>query len=799
MVVKNNGPDASKNVVANLSNLKSLNLEILNISSNSFNKTNYKWNIGSLDKGKNISLVLTTIVNTSNKTINVKSIVGSDTFELNKANNYDNDSLKVNPLCDLVLDINVSDSPVNKEDIVDWTIVVRNDGPDNANNVYVDLSDLESLNLEILNVSDDSFDKDSNKWFIGSLYKNNAIDLIIATKVNASNKTIVVDAIVDSDTFELNKANNYDNETLNINPLCDLVVALDLSNSTINKEDIVNWTISVRNDGPDASSNVILDLSDLEDLGLIILNVSDDSFDDESNKWFIGDLAPGETVDLIVTSQANISNVSLPVEAMVDSDTFELNKANNYDNETLNINPLCDLIIEITVSNHSVNKGDVVEWTIVVYNNGPDDAEDVMVSLDDLKALSLILLNVTYGSIQNDISYDGSKLFEKNSSSSFDDSSLYSLADNNLDENDGNMDNSVTNQLLSASSILSGVGSDGDYSAKLLSNSNSLSSSNSLRLSSYLSDENPSDDSSLSNSLDSDLSENNDFLNSDLSDDLSQNSDFINFDSSNLSTNLDQSSPNTFNNETNEWYVGDLAKDKNIVLKLSTEVNKSNDNITVPANVNTSTYEIEKSNNHDEDQLEVLPICDLEITIVPDKDSIYKDDTVNWIITLTNNGPNDAKDVNGFIDIPNALKFLAYDLDKGSLENISDASNLRLKWDVGDLATDETIMLFLSTKALKDGVYLNNVSVNSSTFDSNESNNYDDALVEVLPLEDDPIGNETLNKSKVIKKLDKKENDIHHLAKKQNVIPMKRTGNSFVIVVLIIFALFSLNYRKIKF
>ena len=823
VTVKNDGPDKAENIVANLSHLESLDLIILDVSSDKFNPDSYEWIIGDLDKNGNVTLVISTRVNTSNETVDVKSSVISDTFELNYDNNHDNDSLKVNPLCDLILDINVSDSPINKDDIVEWTITVKNDGPDNAENVIVNLTDLESLDLMILNLSDDSFDKDSNIWFIGDLSKDESVDLIITTKANGSNETIVVDAIVDSDTFELNRDNNHDKDSLEINPLCDLIVDLDLSNSTINKDDVVDLTITVKNDGPDTASNVVLDLTDLEDLGLIVLNVSDDGYDDGSDKWFIGDLAPGETVDLVVRSQANVSNVSLPIEAIVSSDTFELNGDNNQDNETLSINPLCDLVIEITVSNGTANKGDIVEWTVIVYNNGPDDASDVVVSLDDLRALGLILLNVTYGSIQYNLSYDGSRIIEKTSfdgsglvdKDSFDGSGLVdkdSYDGSGLVDNEDNeeKDNSASN-LLSASSKLSGVGSDVD-SPNLIGNSNVLKSSS-------LNDENPSEVSSVSGTSDASLSNGQNSENG-LSDDSAYgqgSKNGLSDDSSKVqSANSNQASQNTFNNETNKWYIGDLAKDKGIVLKLSTEVNKSNDNITVPANVDTSTYEIVKSNNYDDDQLEVLPICDLEITIVPDKDTIYRDDVVNWIVTLTNHGPDNATDVSGFIDIPDGLEFLAYDLDKGTLDNISDGSSLRLKWDVGDLALNETVILYLSTKDLEDGVYLTNASANSSTLDSNESNNYDDALVEAIPLDDDSKENNTIDKSNdVVDKSDKKDKDNHVPAKKQNdsprnktgnslanhqgSLPMKKTGNSLAVLVLVIFALFSLNYRKLRF
>ena len=743
ITVRNDGPDGAENLVAYLSDLESLGLDIINVSSDDFNLDTYEWVIGDLDNNENATLRISTKVNTNDAFIDIISIVDSDTFELNKDNNYDNDSLAVNPICDLVLDIAVSSPSANIGDIVDWTITVRNDGPDGAENLVATLSDLESLGLDIINVSSDDFNPESYQWIIGDLDNGDSVNLVISTKVNASNKTIDVDSLVDSQTFELDKDNNYDNDSLYVNPLCELSVEIKVSNDTINKDDIVNWSITINNDGPDHAQNVSLDLTDLEPLGLIIKDISNETFVD-GDKWFVGDLAPGESVDLIITTQANVSNESLPIDAVVDSDTFELNKDNNLDSDILNINPLCDLLIDISVSNSSVNKGDIVEWTITVTNDGPNDASDVIVSLDNLRELGLIVLNVTLPATSEEDSANPSSSSENDSvnllSSSEDDSA----------------------NLLSA---------NGDDSANLLS----------------------ADDDESTNLLSS-----------------SEEDSLSGFEEDSLvESEENNSSENAFNNETNQWHIGDLAKNSQIVLKLATEVNKSNENITVPANVDTSTYELNKSNNYDEDQLETLPLCDLDISIVPDSETVYKDDLVNWIVTLTNRGPDNASDVNAYLNIPEGFEILGFDLDKGTLENDSDDSSIKLNWNIGDLAKNETIMLILSTKALKEGVAMANVSVNSSTLDSDESNNYDYAAVNVIPIDENPVlDNTTVNKSNKTnnandkinnkhKSDDKKDNGVS--SKKSKAIPMKKTGNPLVILVLTIFALFSLNYRKLNF
>ena len=118
-------------------------------------------------------------------------------------------------------------------------------------------------------------------------------------------------------------------------------------------------------------------MSDLESLGLVVVGSSDDSFDEDACEWFIDDLDAGESVSLTITTQINKSNDNISIVGEAETSTMESDYENNIDNESLAINPLCDVRIDIEVSNSTINNGDVVDWIVVVSNDGPDSASDV--------------------------------------------------------------------------------------------------------------------------------------------------------------------------------------------------------------------------------------------------------------------------------------------------------------------------------------------------------------------------------------------------------------------------------------
>ena len=203
-------------------------------------------------------------------------------------------------------------------------------------------------------------------------------------------------------------------------------------------------------------------------------------------------------------------------------------------------------------------------------------------------------------------------------------------------------------------------------------------------------------------------------------------------------------SNSSFNETTFKWEIPSLLLGDEVSLVVSTKVNSSNKEISLKTNVSAETYDPIESNNFDSDSVNVLPLCDLAITIIPDNNPVNIGDTVNWIINITNIGPDNASDVNVFNKLPDGLEYIVHESSKGEVENkVNDLGNIvDLIWKVGDLGKNESAYLVISSKTLEEGRILNDVIVNSSTLDINQSNNYDEANIDVLPLKE-PDDNKT--------------------------------------------------------
>ena len=154
-------------------------------------------------------------------------------------------------------------------------------------------------------------------------------------------------------------------------PVADLAIVKEVSNKTPNFGDIITWTLKVTNNGPNDATGVYV--TDKLPAGLIYVD-SDGNYDVNTHTWTIGDLAVGNTVVLNIRTIVNISNTTILNVATVNSTTYDPNETNNKDNNTTKSNPIADLSVVKLVSDKTTINGNIITWTIIVKNNGPDTA-----------------------------------------------------------------------------------------------------------------------------------------------------------------------------------------------------------------------------------------------------------------------------------------------------------------------------------------------------------------------------------------------------------------------------------------
>ena len=285
------------------------------------------WTIGDLAYGETATLVIVALVDISNASILNVATVNSSTFDPDKSNNVANNTTKSNPRADLSVVKVVSKSNPNYGDVISWTIVVYNHGPDAARDVYVVDKLPAGLIYQNHKTETGIFNPSTGLWTIGELETGASVSLVINTLVNLTNTAIVNVAIVNSSTPDPYKHNNKANDTAKINPAADL----SLYKAVVRIEgNHVTWEIVVTNLGPDTAVNArVIDVLP-KGLEFVSYYASRGGFDSTKGLWTIGDIQNGEKVTLLIETIAVDAGVIIN-EARVESDTYDPDLTNNYD------------------------------------------------------------------------------------------------------------------------------------------------------------------------------------------------------------------------------------------------------------------------------------------------------------------------------------------------------------------------------------------------------------------------------------------------------------------------------------
>ncbi|MBQ9025353.1 MAG: DUF11 domain-containing protein [Methanobrevibacter sp.] len=204
----------------------------------------------------------------------------------------------------LEFDQNYTPSTLNKDQVFEVFLNVKNTGSDTLHNLTILYRMPEHLDLIIW---PDEYINNST-WYVDTLYPSENKTLTLVCVPTLSNHTY---------KFTVDQGNEMDVHT---NPLADLAIGVDY----IIGDGIITWIVDVINNGPDNAINSVVSNLPTE-LGIISSNLTKGNL--SANQWFIGDLSSGEAQSLtLVTNFAEGFEYNISVL----SDTYDDDLSNNY-------------------------------------------------------------------------------------------------------------------------------------------------------------------------------------------------------------------------------------------------------------------------------------------------------------------------------------------------------------------------------------------------------------------------------------------------------------------------------------
>ena len=603
------------------------------------------------------------------------------------ANNEASKGINVPKAADLSVTKAVNVTGPNYGDLVKWTLVVRNLGPDAASGVKV--SDVLPSGL-IYRSSAASVGSYSNGvWNIGNLAKGASVSLNIVCKVNKTGSIKNI-ASVSGNEYDINKINNIAEKTINVPKASDLEVSKSVNNTAPYYHGLVKWTITVRNNGPDNAHNVLVE--DILPSGLIIKDITGNY---TNGKWFVGTLNAFSSKTLEIITYINKTGL-LTNNVNVSADEYDYNKSNNEDNSSIDVPPSSDLEITKLVDNENPLYNSNVKWIVIVKNNGPDKATGVKVNEILPVAFSLIKSNTSKGYYTNGMWTIGDlnvgeivtlELITKIIKTG----NFTNIVDVTGNEHDHNKSNNEANKSITVNPAI-----DLEISKRV--NNTSPNYKDLVKWSINVRNNGPNKANSI-----------------EISDILPKGLEFISYNAT-----------KGFYSD-GFWKFCCLEVRESQTLEIITRVNAIGE-IKNIVTASAEEYDYYPDNNKDESIVNVAPACDLEVTKFANQSKVNYKELVKWTLIVTNNGPSNATRVVVYESLPEGLTFI-------SAQGDGDYSTTGT-WYIGNINSGHSKELTIITRCDATGVFNNVAVVKGDQYDHNPSNDRAEKNITVAPAAD---------------------------------------------------------------
>ena len=361
-------------------------------------------NISEVQKGQNVTWILTDIPAKSNATIIILvkvNAIGNLTNNLTvigPRNSTDMVDCTINPMPIVDLSVNITSDKEKYfvDDIAVWTITVHN-AANGTNATNVTLKDLFPSNcFEIINCTlpdGTEYNETTGVWTIGNLANGTNVTLVINSHAVHSGEDIPHNVSVSCNETEWNTTNNKADITVDV---YDLPYPVKAVNNTVPYyNDVIEYNLTIVNDGAIEYTDVLNVTDSLPDglkfVGYVVKDAKEAAtyvnINNQTVTWFITNIAGKSNATITVRVKVvgigdNIVNDSTFIANNVTKDPAVKyvgnltnnvtvtgpNGINNTDSCTVYPIPLVDISVNITSDKVEYFVDDVAVWTITVSN-----------------------------------------------------------------------------------------------------------------------------------------------------------------------------------------------------------------------------------------------------------------------------------------------------------------------------------------------------------------------------------------------------------------------------------------------
>ena len=652
-------------------------------------------------------------------------------------------------IVDLAVDKLVNNSVPKYLDMIEYTIVVVNNGPDKSFNVTV--GDLLPDGVKFIS-SNGQYNPDTGVWFVGDLDNNeSAILKIVVQVIKVGN--IINNVNVTGTGHDTNLTNNNASVSVNV-PESVLLNITKVANSTIIVAgENVGYTVVINNYGPSVASDVVLkDIFNSNELLNLQYSLNGKDWFNYNESVSLGDINAGADVTVYFRAKVNGSVRGDVLNTVNITTGVDDARGNFTDNETVKVIANTTLAVIKDAEIKALNPGDTAHFVITVIAGGSSDSlnvklEDILdAGLLDVKSATYRINGVNLTNYTQIISlgnmHTGSKIVVDIYAAILGTTGqdIFNCVNVTSDEHpEGNTSNTTIHVNIADLEIIKIVNNatpnyGDEITYTITVRNNGPDNSTNIKVSEVLAD----------------------------------NFKFI---SANASKGY-------YNLTNGVWAVGNLTNNETAKLVITVKIIKTGF-IQNNVSVNGTGFDPNVTNNNATVNITVPQTADLSVVKIVNVDRVSVGNRITYTIVVKNNGPDTALDVYVVDKLSDALKFVSYKASVGVYDPVTGI------WTIGNLTNKSNATLEITCIVLKTGVISNEVFVNGSTVDLNMTNNYGNVSVTVIPA------------PAPVHPADKDIMDSDEVA--MGVDAMAKTGNPILaLLVVLIFGIFGFGVSRRK-
>jgi uncharacterized repeat protein (TIGR01451 family)/gliding motility-associated-like protein len=389
--VKNNGPSVADLVEVN--NILPQELMFISASTISGGWSFPDWNIGTLQVGEEAEVIIVARVKASIEkgTLLISSAsVSSSVPDVITSNNSSTEVTLVDAVSALRITKIGNPDPVNAGENISYLISVTNDGPSDAGNLVV--TDVLSKDLSFIRASDGGILNGSEvRWNFDSLKSGEKQRLTLVTKANSDlseGSTISNEATAKSNNTDIPVTSGAETTTVHTKSV--LQVEKTASSSVAIAGGNITYSIAVTNIGPSTARSIAL--TDTLPANVSFISATNGgTLKNGVVTWASDRLAVGSEYVCTLVVKANsdmVEGETITNRAAASSATSEGIAVSN--SEVVTIFSHSDISIVKTAFVDTVYAGTEITYSILVKNNGPSDASNVVVADELADGLSFV-------------------------------------------------------------------------------------------------------------------------------------------------------------------------------------------------------------------------------------------------------------------------------------------------------------------------------------------------------------------------------------------------------------------------